>query len=96
MVARGSPFLKIRWEIYFLIFLNTDQNAPIFFLELLYGHSHFKSAFGINFRLREVVKLKILQNTQIREFAYFQFDHFPKSKINSERRFEMRMSILLF
>ena len=24
-----------------------------------YGHSHFKSAFGINFRLREVVKLKI-------------------------------------
>ena len=28
--------------------------------------------------------------------AYFQFDHFPKSEIDSESRFEMRMSIFLF
>ena len=26
----------------------------------------------------------------------FQFDHFPKLKIDSESRFEMRMSIFLF
>ena len=36
------------------------------------------------------------ENTQIRVFAYFQFDHFPKSKIDSESRFQMRMSILQF
>ena len=36
------------------------------------------------------------ENPQIRVFAYFQLDHFPKLKINSESRFEIRMSILLF
>ena len=36
------------------------------------------------------------ENTQIRVYAYFPFDHFPKSKINFESRFEMRMSIFLF
>ena len=36
------------------------------------------------------------ENTQIRVFAYFQFDHFPKSKIDSESIFEMRMSLFLF
>ena len=28
--------------------------------------------------------------------SIFPFDHFPKSKIDSESRFEMRLSILLF
>ena len=59
-------------------------------LEQKYGHSHFKSAFGINFGLWEVVKQKI------HKYAYFQFDHFPKSKIDFESRFEKRMSIFLF
>ena len=36
------------------------------------------------------------ENMQIRVFAYFQFDNFPKSKIDSQSRFEMRMSIFLF
>ena len=36
------------------------------------------------------------ENTQIYVFAYFQFDHFPKSKIDSKSRFEMRMSIFPF
>ena len=36
------------------------------------------------------------ENTQIRVFAYFQFDHFPKSKIDSKSRFEMRISIFQF
>ena len=31
---------------------------------LEYGHSHFKSAFGINFQHQEVVKLRI------RKYAY--------------------------
>ena len=34
--------------------------------------------------------------TQIRVFLYFPFDNFPKSKIDSKSRFEMRMSIFLF
>ena len=36
------------------------------------------------------------ENTQIRVFAFSQFDHFPKMKINFESRFEIRMSIFLF
>ena len=36
------------------------------------------------------------ENMQILVFAYFQFNHFPKSKIDSESRFEMRTSILFF
>ena len=51
------PF-KIQWEIHFFTFSNTDRNAPKNKLEQNYGYSHFKSAFKIHFRLREVVKLK--------------------------------------
>ena len=36
------------------------------------------------------------ENTQICVFAYFQFDPFPESKIDSESRFEKRMPIFLF
>ena len=36
------------------------------------------------------------ENTRIRVYVYFQFDHFPKSKIEFKNRFEMRMSIFLF
>ena len=43
----------------FFTFLNTDRNAPKKSLECKYGHSYFKSAFGINFWLPEVVKLKM-------------------------------------
>ena len=34
-----------------------------------YGHSHFKSAFGINFRRQEVVKLKICKYAYLRIFS---------------------------
>ena len=34
--------------------------------------------------------------TVLHVFAYFQFDYFPKSKIDSESRFEKTMSIFLF
>ena len=35
------------------------------------------------------------ENTQINVFVYFLFDHFPKSKMDSESIFEKRMPILL-
>ena len=31
-----------------------------------------------------------------RVYMYFQFDHFPKLKIDSESRFEKRMPVFLF
>ena len=43
-----------------------------------------------------MVKLKLRQLRQLSKLTYFQFDHFPMSKIDSESRFEMRMSIFLF
>ena len=36
------------------------------------------------------------ENKRIRVYVYFQFDHFPNSKIDFESRFVMRMSIFLF
>ena len=36
------------------------------------------------------------ENTRIRTYVDFQFDHFLKSKIDSESRFEKKMSIFLF
>ena len=58
-LPRSNHIFKIQWEIHFLTFLNTDQNAPKKNLEQKYGYSHFKSALKINFRPREVVKQKI-------------------------------------
>ena len=67
-------------------FFVVDQNAQFFLLQQKYGPSHFNSG------LQEVVKLKIRKYV----FAYFQFDHFPKSKIYFENNFEIRRSIFLF
>ena len=50
---------KIQWEIHFLTFFKYWPKLFKKKFQLKYGHSHFKSAFGINFGLREVVKLKI-------------------------------------
>ena len=47
--AMGNPI--------FNLFFSVGQNATIFFLQLKYGPSHFKTAFKINFGLWEVVKL---------------------------------------
>ena len=51
-------------------------------VELKYGPSHFKSDWGINFLLLEVVKLKR--------------SAFPMSEIDSKNRFEMRSPIYIF
>ena len=39
-------------------------------LEQKYGHSHFKTAFKTNFRLREVVKLEICKYAYLRIFSW--------------------------
>ena len=36
------------------------------------------------------------ENPQIRVFADFSIDHFPKSKIDSKSRFKIRIAIFLF
>ena len=62
-------FLKIQWEIHFLIFfLNIDQDSLKFFLKYKYGVFHVKSASGINFLLHEVVKRKIRKYAHLRIF----------------------------
>ena len=58
-LSRSKPFLKIQWEINFWTFKNDDRNLE---KKKKYEHFHFKSAFEINFRLREVIKLKIRRN----------------------------------
>ena len=79
---------KIQWEINFLTFSNTDQNAPqkkfrieiwIFSFEICLKNQFLTLGSGQT------------ENTQIRVFVYF-----PKSKIDFKSRFEMRMSVFLF
>ena len=72
-------------------FLNADQNAQKKFrTEIL------TFLFQICFQNQFLTSgSSQTENTQIRIFAYFQFDHFPRSKIDFESRFEMRMSIFL-
>ena len=77
----------MQWEIYFLTLYPSIEKLRYFFLEWKYVLSSFKPAFGINFWLWEV---------KICVFAYFQFDNFLKSKIDSESSFEMKRSIFLF
>ena len=59
---------KIQWEIHFFTFLNIDRDSLKKKLEYKYGHSYFKSAFGISFGLREVVKRKIRKYMYLRIF----------------------------
>ena len=63
----------------FLTFFCDNPSAPKKYLEFKYGHSHFKSAFGINFGLWEELKIRHLH--QLAQLAYFQLDDFPKSKL---------------
>ena len=49
----------------FWLFLIMIEMLPKKNLQLLYEHSHFKSAFGINFWLQEMVKLKIRKYTYL-------------------------------
>ena len=78
----GKPFFD---------FFITDQNAPkklrkeilTFSFQICFQNQFLTSGNGQT------------ENTLIL-LAYFQFDHFPKSKIDFESRFEKRMSKFLF
>ena len=92
-LPRSNHFLKIQWKIHFLTFFNIVQN----FSRKKFRIEIWTFSFQICFRNKfSTSGSGQTENTQIRVFAYFQFDHFPKSKIDSESRFEMRMSIFLF
>ena len=62
-------FWKYNGKSIFLLFLNIDQNSSNKNLVKKYWYSLFKSAFGINFRLREVVKRKIHKYAYLRIFS---------------------------
>ena len=84
---------KIQCKIHFLIFFKywPKHFKKIFWLEI--WTFSFQICFRNQFWTSGSGQTK---NTQIRIFAYFPFDHFPKSKIDSESRFKMKMSIFLF
>ena len=84
---------KMQWKIHFLIFLIIGQNSSTkkFRIEIC------RFSFQICFRNQLWTSGSgQMENMQIHVLAYFPFDHFPKSKIYSESRFEKRMSIFLF
>ena len=56
---KKSWLLNISPELWFLS--SSDKTWYPWFHIVSYGHSHFKSAFEINFRICEVVKLKFHQ-----------------------------------
>ena len=72
-------FLKIQWEIHFLTFLNTDRNAPKkkFWIEI--WTFSFQICFKNQFSTSGSGQT---ENSRMRVYVYFQFDHFPKSKID--------------
>ena len=91
-LRRSIHFLKIQWKIHFSTFWNIDQNTPKKNLEGIYGPSYFKSAFGINFRLREGVKRKFCQYAYLHIFSWTTS---WSSKLILKADFK-KMSILLF
>ena len=80
----GNPFFE---------FLNTDRNSFKKKIRIEICTFSFQICFRNQFLTSGSGQT---ENTQIRVFAYFQFDHFPKLKIDSESKFEMRMYIFLF
>ena len=70
--------LKIQWEIHFLTFKNTDRNAPKKKFRIEIWTFSFQICFQNQFL---TLGSGQTENTRIRKYVYFQFDHFPKSKI---------------
>ena len=78
----GNPFFD-----FFLILTERKKNIleiGTFSFQICFCNQYWTSGSGQT------------ENTQIRVYVYFLFDHFPKSKINSEIQFKMRMTIFLF
>ena len=63
----------------FPLFLNTDRNAPKIFLRIETWTFSFQICFKNQFSTSGSGQT---ENTCIRKYVYFQFDHFPKSKID--------------
>ena len=90
-LRRSNHFLKIQWKIHFWLFEILTKTLRNFFfieiwtfsLQICFQNQFWTAGSGQT------------EYTQIRAFAYFQFDHFSKLKIDSESRFEMRLSIFL-
>ena len=80
----GNPFFD---------FLNTDRNAPKKKFRIEIWTFSFQICFKNQFSTSGSGQT---ENTRIRVYVYFPFDHFPKSKIDFKNRFEMRRSIFLF
>ena len=90
---RDIRFWKYNAKSLFLTFLNTDRNAPEKRIRIVIWTFSLQICFQNQF---STLGSGQTENTQIHVFAYSQFDHFPKSKIYSESRFEIRMFILPF
>ena len=78
--------------MYISIFLNIDQNSS----KKNYNRNMYILISNLLSESFFDLGKWSTENMQIRIFEYVQFDHFPKTKIDSESRFEMKMSILLF
>ena len=84
-LRHSNHFLKIQWEIHFFPFyiltetLQKKFRIEIWIFAFLICFWHQFSTLGSGQTETE--------KTQIRVFVYFPFDHFPKSKIDSESRF---------
>ena len=78
-LPRPNHILKIQWEIHFFTFLNIDRNAPKKKFRIEIWTFSFQICFQNQFSTSGSGQT---ENTRIREYVYFQFDHFPKSKID--------------
>ena len=86
-------FSKYNGKSIFWLFLNIVRNSSRKKFRIEIWTFSFQICFRNQFLTLESGQT---ENTQIRVFVYFPLDHFPKSKIDSKSRFEMRMSIFLF
>ena len=72
-------FWKYNGKSIFFTFLNTDRNASKKNFRIETWTFLFQICFKNQFLTSESGQT---ENTRIREYVYFQFDHFPKSKID--------------
>ena len=84
---------KIQGEINFFTFLKYWSKLSTKFFWIWIGTFSFQICFRNQFWISGSGQT---ENAQILVFAYFPFEHFPKSKIDSKSKFEMKMSIVLF
>ena len=92
-LPRSNHFLKVQWEIHFFHFLKYWPKLFKKKIRIEIWRFSFQICFQNQFLTSGSGRT---ENTQIRIFAYFSFDHFPKSKIYSKSRSQMRNATFLF